>query len=45
MDQENKIKGGSELKQMLGMCNINLISLQHGNDIPLELFGRQVQLH
>ena len=30
---ENKIRGGSELKQMLGICILNLISLQHSNDI------------
>ena len=29
----HKIRGGSELKQMLGICNLNLILLQHGNDI------------
>ena len=28
----NKIRGGSELEQRLGMCNMNLNSLQHGND-------------
>ena len=32
---ENRIRGGRELKQMLGICNLNLISLQHGNDKTL----------
>ena len=26
---ENRIRGGSELKQMLGICNLNSILLQH----------------
>ena len=33
---ENRIRGGSELKQMLGICNLNLISLQHGNQHDID---------
>ena len=36
---ENKIRGGSELKQMLGICDMNLISLQHDNDTGIQVFG------
>ena len=44
---ENKIRGGSELKKMLGICNMNLISLQHGNGkglVNLSLFCHQPSL-
>ena len=33
---ENRIRGGSELKQMLGIWNLNLISLQHGNQHDID---------
>ena len=36
---ENKIRGGSELEQMLGICNMNLISLQHRNNKMYYLFS------
>ena len=32
---KNKIRGGSDLKQRLGICNTNLILLRHGNDTNL----------
>ena len=38
-NNENRIRGGSELKQMLGICNMNLTSLEHGNNTIFDNTG------